>query len=93
METYLTIGKILQEEKNYSRAVVAFKMLLLIAWQENSSDFEMLAYENLAMQFFHLNDNMRATYYHQRADHGLIEPQHSSTRLMALEIRRQEKAL
>lgn len=64
METYLTIGKILQEEKNYARAVVAFKMLLLVAWQENSSDFEMLAYENLAMQFFHLNDNTRATYYH-----------------------------
>lgn len=32
METYLTIGKILQEEKNYARAVVAFKMLLLVAW-------------------------------------------------------------
>ena len=32
METYLTIGKVLQEEKNYDKAVIAFKMLLLIAW-------------------------------------------------------------
>jgi hypothetical protein len=32
MDTYLVIGRILQEEKNYSRAVVAYKLLLIIAW-------------------------------------------------------------
>ena len=59
----------------------------------NNGEYETLAYENMAMQYFHLNDSTRATYYHQRADHGILEPKNSTQRHMALEIRRQEKML
>jgi hypothetical protein len=49
MDCYLQIGRILQEEKNYSKAVIAYKLMLVISWQENDHNYETLAYENLAM--------------------------------------------
>jgi hypothetical protein len=77
----------------YEKAITCLKMLLLNAWLMNNGEYETLAYENMAMQYFHLNDSTRATYYHQRADHGILEPKNSTQRHMALEIRRQEKML
>jgi len=62
----------------YDKAITCLKLLLLTAWLENSREYETLAYEKMAMQYFHLNDATRAQYYHQRADHGILEPKNSS---------------
>lgn len=43
------MSKINQGEANYDKAVVCLKLLLLTAWLENSSEYETLAYENMAM--------------------------------------------
>ena len=54
MEIYESLGKLLQEQGEYEKAIVCFKKLLQIAWFEDNMNMETRAYECLSLQHFYL---------------------------------------
>ena len=54
MDIYESLGKLLQDNGEYEKAIVCFKKLLQIAWAENDMLMETKAYECLSIQHFYL---------------------------------------
>ena len=46
---YEEIGKIYQEQKYYSKSILAFKKMLQISWLENDANSETRSYDHLAL--------------------------------------------
>ena len=56
MEAYELLGCVLQRDKQYERSAMCFKKVLFHAWFHNSRKWELLAFENLALQYFYLGE-------------------------------------
>ena len=73
MEIYESLGKLLQEQGEYEKAIVCFKKLLQIAWVEDNMLMETRAYELLSLQHFYLQHINKANFYQDRAFRGKLE--------------------
>ena len=84
---YEEIGKIKQEQKDYQKAILAFKRMLQIAWIENDYASETRAYDHLAIQYFYLQQLKKAQIYKLKAFHGDIETDDSVSKRQAIHMR------
>jgi len=60
------------------------KRLLQVAWATNNMQYEMLAYELTAKQYFYLSDMHKASYYLDRVMRGKFEVKSSKVRVLAM---------
>jgi hypothetical protein len=47
-----------------------YKEMLNLAWEVDDSKNELLAYNRIGMQYYHLNDFEKASYYFERLQTG-----------------------
>lgn len=59
-----------QTMQDYERALVCFKSLLHVAWQQDNFDFEMQAYEHISLQYYYLGLIDKSSQYHKRVVRG-----------------------
>ena len=82
---YEWLGRTLQESGEFSRARIAFKKMLQLAWVTNIQDYEFRAYKQIAKQYFYLNEVDKSNGYSMKALLGDIEQADSHPRVISEE--------
>ena len=88
MKIYESLGKLLQEQGEYEKAIVCFKKLLQIAWFEDNMNMETRAYECLSLQHFYLQHINKANFYQDRAFRGKLERETSCQKKAGITARK-----
>jgi hypothetical protein len=70
MFAWKQMGACFQKIQDYERALVCFKTLMHQAWIHGDSDFEMQAYENIALQYYYLGMMEKSSQYHKLMTRG-----------------------
>jgi len=81
---YEKIGQCYIKLKEFKLALIAFKCQLKIGWIHNNKNIELVAYDNMGMAYFYLNDLDGAKFYHKRMTNGITEPIDSLQRKFCL---------
>lgn len=61
-------------KKEYKEAILYFKLCVENAWLWNKMQWELEAYEQLALCHYYQSNLKRARYYQERAFFGVSEP-------------------
>ena len=91
MCAYKQLGSCYKLIRKYQLALINYKKLLQWAWAENSTEWELRAYDCIGMGYFYLGEIEKSKYYHQRMWEGICEDPESAVRkmsMMALEAKR-----
>lgn len=83
-EAYKMLGYALQINKEYDKAILCYKKIMLNSWVYSLKSWEMVAYEGLAIQNFYLGQIKESAYYQERATRGLFESDLSSNKKAAI---------
>jgi hypothetical protein len=70
--------------KEYENAMKCYKNVLKYAWIMQRNDLEMLAYEKLSIQYFLIGRIDKSKDYHERYNHGYLEPKESSIQVLTI---------
>lgn len=77
------MGKCYQTLKEFEKAILCFKKQLQLAWLIESTEGEMNAYDNLALQYYYEGDIDKSKYYNDRMTRGKVEARFSIVRKMS----------
>ena len=86
MMTYKQLGYIYRSLKNYKKATLSFKKFLQLAWFNKDQTAELIAYQNLSIDYFYLADMGKASYYDRKFQEGIFENADSVVRRQAVSI-------
>lgn len=64
------MGSCFQNAQDYERALICFKTLMHQSWIHGEKDFEMQAYENIALQYYYLGNIEKSSQYHKLMTRG-----------------------
>jgi tetratricopeptide (TPR) repeat protein len=56
MDSYFLLGNLLEQNKEYKTAMIAYRKMLQLAWFLNTTQHELLAYHGMAKQYFYLTE-------------------------------------
>ena len=56
MESYRYLGLAHQYARQYIYSVICFKMILMFAWFHTKRDWELIAFNHLAIEYFYLGE-------------------------------------
>jgi hypothetical protein len=59
---------------------------MMFAWYFNNKEMELLAFQNLAIQFFYLGEITSARFYNERAIRGIVEADSSQNKVIAKQL-------
>mmetsp|Transcript_22539 Transcript_22539/g.21701 ORF Transcript_22539/g.21701 Transcript_22539/m.21701 type:complete len:88 (+) Transcript_22539:2028-2291(+) len=59
--------------KKHEEAVGTYKKMLQLAWKEKDGGMEVIAYDNLSLEYFYLGEITKSNYYHDRIMRGKME--------------------
>ena len=74
---YKLIIDVYIQMREYSRALTFAKKMLRLAWVENDSDFEIIAYDKIGLVYYYIGDLHSAEYSHEKAYSNQREPKNS----------------
>jgi hypothetical protein len=80
MESYKYLGLAFQYARSYHLGVVCFKMILLFAWFHMRRDWELIAFNLLAVEYFYLGEIRNSSFFNERASRGIYEADFSSAK-------------
>ena len=83
-EAYQILGYALKLNKEYDKAILCYKKIMLNSWVFGLKRWEMIAYEGLAVQNFYLGQIKESAYYQERAIRGIHESDASSNKKAAI---------
>lgn len=86
IESYIRLGGIYSERKEYEKAIRLFKKLLKVIWVESDTKQEIKLYELMALQYFYLQDIQECRKYMDRALRGKLEGEKSSVKSQTLQL-------
>lgn len=84
VKTYVSLGNALQRDKQYEKAMICFKNVLMISWVHDFKNSEIEAYNGLAVQNFYMGDVKKCSAYLERVVCGIHEANHSTMRKVAI---------
>ena len=70
---------------DFTTAKIAFKKMLQLAWLTKQSDYEYLAYNSIATQYFYMRQLSKTDEYLKKSLYGDLEPPDSSHRVISEE--------
>ena len=85
IEAYKMLGYALQRNKEYDKAILCYKKMMVIAWVYGIKEVEMFAYNGLAIQNFYMGQIKESSYYQERSSRGLFESDNSSNKRAAIQ--------
>ena len=80
------MGYISRLLKEHDDAVHYFKKMMQLAWHEKDIQSEMLAYDNLSLDYFYLGELTKSNYYHDRMMTGKFENDKSTVKKVAINL-------
>lgn len=80
MESYRYLGLAHQYARQYHLGVICFKMILLFAWYHTKRDWELIAFNHLAIEYFYLGEMQNSSFFYERASRGIYESDMSSAK-------------
>lgn len=86
MICYEWMGRVQRELGYHDKAKVAFKKVLQLAWITRLTEYEYLAYYEIATQFFYMHNMAKSNEYEQKAQSADFEPLNSPKRLITEDI-------
>jgi tetratricopeptide (TPR) repeat protein len=93
MYAYKQMGVCFQMMKEYTKALVCFKLMLKLTWQLEDKEMELVCYDRMGMQHYYLGDMDRAAYYHDRMMRGKYESGNSDIRKIAMSTLKKRKEM
>ena len=84
MLAYKQLGSCYKLIKKYHLALINYKKLLQLAWAENSTEWELRAYDYIGLAYYYLGELEKSKYYHQRMWEGICEDPDSTVRKLSL---------
>jgi tetratricopeptide (TPR) repeat protein len=85
VESYRQTGQILSQNQQYEESIKVFKNMLKVIWIQGDIKLETKVYENLALQYFYLQDLVSCKKYQDRALRGKLESNQSLAKIVTLE--------
>ena len=73
----------LQKDKQYEKAAICYKKMLVVSWFYNDKVSEIAAYQCLSMQYLYLAEIKNSLLYNERASRGIVEADHSQNKQIA----------
>jgi len=70
-------------QREHEKAVKNFKKMLHLAWTMKDQQSEIVAYDNLAIDYFYAGEVNKATYYHDRMMRGKVETDKSTVKMVS----------
>jgi tetratricopeptide (TPR) repeat protein len=83
IDAYYKAGLTLKRTQQYAKALLVFKRMLQVAWNNNKQSAEMLAYSMIGRMYFYLGNIHKANYYNERSIKGQTEAPDSKTKLIS----------
>jgi tetratricopeptide (TPR) repeat protein len=83
IDAYYKAGLTLKRTQQYAKALLVFKRMLQVAWNNNQQSAEMLAYSMIGRMYFYLGNIHKANYYNERSIKGQTEAPDSKTKLIS----------
>lgn len=80
MLAYKQLGCCYKLVKQYRLALINFKKLLQLAWEQNCTEWELKAYDFIGLAYYYLGELEKSKYYNKRMWEGISEDQKSSVR-------------
>ena len=84
MIAYKQLGCCYKLVKQYHLALINFKKLLQLAWAENSTEWELKAYDFIGLAYYYMGELEKSKYYHKRMWEGICEDKNSTVRVISL---------
>jgi tetratricopeptide (TPR) repeat protein len=85
IKTYMSLGNVLQRDKQYEKALICFKNILLLSWVHDLKNCELEAYNGIAIQNFYMGDVKKCAIYLERVISGIHEADHSTMKRVAIQ--------
>jgi tetratricopeptide (TPR) repeat protein len=85
VESYRQTGQILSQNQQYEESIKVFKNMLKVIWIQGDIKLETKVYENLALQYFYLQDLVSCKKYQDRALRGKLESNQSLAKIVTIE--------
>ena len=81
IDAYYKAGMTLKKTQNYEKALLVFKRMLQVAWNNNHQSAEIQAYSMIGRMYYYLGNTHKAAYYNNRSLNGLTEIPDSKQKL------------